>query len=173
MFNQSIARLSLIPLLYVLAGCDSAKESTEPAEAPPAAVTAKTLALQPVTQEQTFPGRVVAFRTAQIRPRVSGIITSMSFSRGSEIRPGQALFQIDPAPFRADVNSAAAAVEKARANYRQLQARAARSKNCEAVVLSASRTMRMPPPVPRRQKRRLQSPAPRWHGVSLILVMPQ
>lgn len=126
MFNQSIARLSLIPLLYVLAGCDSAKESTAPAEAPPAAVTAKTLALQPVIQEQTFPGRVVAFRTAQIRPQVSGIITSMSFSQGSEIRPGQALFQIDPAPFRADVNSAAAAVEKAQANYRQLQARAAR-----------------------------------------------
>ncbi|MBN3059088.1 efflux RND transporter periplasmic adaptor subunit [Pectobacterium versatile] len=126
MFNQSIARLSLIPLLYVLSGCDSSTESAASAETPPAAVKVKTLALQPVTLDQAFPGRVAAFRTAQIRPQVSGIITGMSFSQGSEVRPGQALFQIDPAPFRADVNSAAAAVEKAQANYRQLQARAAR-----------------------------------------------
>lgn len=126
MFNQSIARLSLLPLLYILSGCDSASEISAPAEAPPTAVTAETLALQPVILEQTFPGRVTAFRTAQIRPQVSGIITEMSFSQGSEVRPGQALFQIDPAPFRAEVNSAAAALEKAQANYRQLMARAAR-----------------------------------------------
>lgn len=125
MFNKSIARLSLIPMFYVLSGCDAPTETTAP-ETPPAAVKVETLALHPVTLEQVFPGRVIAWRTAQIRPQVSGIITEMRFSQGSEIRPGQALFQIDPAPFSADVNSAAAAVEKAEASYRQLVARAAR-----------------------------------------------
>ncbi len=125
MFNKSIARLSLIPMFYLLSGCDAPKETTA-SETPPVSVIVETLVLQPVTQEQVFAGRVTAFRTAQIRPQVSGIITAMHFSQGSEIRPGQVLFQIDPAPFKADVNSAAAAVEKAEASYRQLVARAAR-----------------------------------------------
>lgn len=125
MFTKSITRLSLIPIFYVLSGCD-APTKTAASETPPTSVKVETLALQPVTMVQAFPGRVTAFRTAQIRPQVSGIITAMRFSQGSEITPGQALFQIDPAPFNADVNSAAAAVEKAEASYRQLVARAAR-----------------------------------------------
>lgn len=125
MFTKSIARLSLIPMFYLLSGCDVAPEMAAQ-EMPPVSVTVKTLELQPVTQEQTYPGRVTAFRTAQIRPQVSGIITAMHFSQGSEIHLGQALFQIDPAPLKADVNSAAAAVEKAEASYRQMMARAAR-----------------------------------------------
>ena len=92
----------------------------------PAIVNVETLTAEPVSREQTFPGRVAAFRIAQIRPQVSGIVTEMQFSQGSELTPGQALFQIDPAPFKADVNSAAAALQKAQASYRQLQAKASR-----------------------------------------------
>ncbi|MFC4256283.1 efflux RND transporter periplasmic adaptor subunit [Altererythrobacter xixiisoli] len=62
-----------------------------------------------------LPGRVVAFRVAEIRPQVGGVIQRRMFEQGSEVRAGQALFQIDAAPFRADVASADAAVRRAQA----------------------------------------------------------
>lgn len=119
-------RISLLALLWLLSACDSVSETTEPTEAMPAIVNVKTLATEPISLEQRFPGRVAAFRIAQIRPQVSGIVTEMKFNPGSELQPGQALFQIDPAPFKADVNSAAASLQKAQASYRQLQSRAKR-----------------------------------------------
>lgn len=119
-------KVFLLPLLYSLSGCDAGSEPAAQAEVPSAVVTVQALVEQPVMLERLYPGRVTAFRTAQIRPQVSGIITDMLFSQGSEIKAGQPLFQIDPAPFRAEVNSAAAALKKAQASYQQLQARAAR-----------------------------------------------
>jgi multidrug efflux system membrane fusion protein len=62
-----------------------------------------------------LPGRVVAFRVAEIRPQVNGVIQRRLFEQGTEVRAGQPLFQINPAPFSADTNSAAAAVQRAQA----------------------------------------------------------
>lgn len=126
MLTHTLARMLFIPLLFILSGCDSAEDTQGETPAPVGVVKIATLAVQPVTLEQVFPGRVTAFRTAQIRPQVSGIITAVRFSQGSDIHADQTLFEIDPAPFRAEVNSAAAAVEKAEASYRQLVARASR-----------------------------------------------
>lgn len=125
MQKQSI-RISVLSLLWLLAACDSGSGSAEQTQEMPASVTVHTLTAGPVKYEHSFPGRVVAYRIAQIRPQVSGIITEMKFSQGSELTAGQALFQIDPAPFKADVNSAAASLQKAQASYRQLQAKANR-----------------------------------------------
>jgi multidrug efflux system membrane fusion protein len=69
----------------------------------------------PVAIADELPGRVVAFRVAEIRPQVSGIIQRRLFEQGSEVREGQPLFQINPAPFRADAGSAAATVRRAEA----------------------------------------------------------
>lgn len=60
-----------------------------------------------------LPGRVVAYRVAQIRPQVGGIIQYRLFEQGSEVHAGQSLFQIDSAPFRAEANTAAAALQRA------------------------------------------------------------
>jgi multidrug efflux system membrane fusion protein len=62
-----------------------------------------------------LPGRVVAFRVAEIRPQVNGVIQRRLFEQGSEVRAGQPLFQINAAPFSADANSAAASVQRAQA----------------------------------------------------------
>src|SRR5690606_1904376 len=62
-----------------------------------------------------LPGRVVAFRVAEIRPQVNGVIQRRLFEQGSEVRAGQALFQINAAPFSADANSASASVQRAQA----------------------------------------------------------
>lgn len=62
-----------------------------------------------------LPGRVVAFRVAEIRPQVSGIIQRRLFEQGSEVRAGQPLFQINAAPFQADADIASATVARAAA----------------------------------------------------------
>ncbi|MCS3432921.1 efflux RND transporter periplasmic adaptor subunit [Klebsiella sp. BIGb0407] len=126
MMIKRTTKITVLSLLWLLSACDSGSEVVAQTEEMPAMVNVTTLATEPVFQEQTFPGRVAAFRIAQIRPQVNGIITEMKFNQGSELVPGQALFQIDPAPFKADVNSAAASLQKAQASYRQLQAKASR-----------------------------------------------
>lgn len=84
-------------------------------------VSVVTVRAKPVTIWDELPGRVSAFRTAEIRPQVSGLIVTRSFEEGSEVRKGQALFQIDPEPFKADVASAEAALQKAEAARRRAQ----------------------------------------------------
>jgi membrane fusion protein (multidrug efflux system) len=67
----------------------------------------------PISSE--LPGRVAAFRTAEVRPQVSGIILQRLFVEGSEVREGQPLYQIDPAPYQASYDSTVAAEASARA----------------------------------------------------------
>lgn len=96
-----------------LAGCDPSPMVEE--GLPPARVTVMTLAPTELVVDEDLPGRVAALRTAEIRPQVSGILQRTLFSQGAEIRAGTALFQINPAPFKAEVETAAAALQRARA----------------------------------------------------------
>jgi membrane fusion protein (multidrug efflux system) len=63
-----------------------------------------------------LPGRTVAYRMAQVRPQISGIIQKRLYNEGATVQAGQALYQIDPGTYRAAHDSAAAAVAKAEAN---------------------------------------------------------
>lgn len=63
-----------------------------------------------------LPGRVEAIKDAQIRARVSGIVTDINFKQGSEVKEGQLLFTIDPAPYRAVRDQAAAQLKRAQAD---------------------------------------------------------
>ncbi|WP_406639196.1 biotin/lipoyl-binding protein [Pectobacterium brasiliense] len=98
MLNRT-TKISVLSLFWLLSACDSGSETATQTEEMPAIVNVETLTAEPVSREN-FSGRVAAFRIAQIRPQVSGIVTEMQFSQGSELTPGQALFQIDPAPFK-------------------------------------------------------------------------
>jgi len=75
------------------------------------------LTLRPmaVTLTTELPGRVTAFRVAEIRPQVSGVILHRAFEEGATVRAGQLLYQIDPAPYEASLASARASLAKARA----------------------------------------------------------
>lgn len=75
-------------------------------------VTVRTQAV-PITTE--LPGRVTAYRTADVRPQVNGIILKRMFTEGTEVKSGQQLYQIDPAPYQAAYDSAVAADVSARA----------------------------------------------------------
>jgi membrane fusion protein (multidrug efflux system) len=95
---------------------------------PPAEVGVVTVAPQAVALQTELPGRVSALRVAQVRARVSGVVLQRLFREGSEVREGQLLFQIDPAPYRASLDSAEASLAKAQANVAQASAQVERNK---------------------------------------------
>ena len=93
---------------------------------PPAEVAVITATPETVSVSRELPGRTSAYRVAQIRPQVSGIIIDRMFTEGSNVKEGQQLYQIDPAPYQAAYDSAAAALQKAEANILSVQAKAER-----------------------------------------------
>ncbi|MQA36743.1 efflux RND transporter periplasmic adaptor subunit [Rugamonas aquatica] len=98
--------------LLTLAACHQAPPEEAP---PPAKVTAMTVSAGPVELTEDLPGRVTAFRTAEIRPQVGGIVQRRLFEQGAEVKAGAPLFQIHTAPFQADADTAAAALQRAEA----------------------------------------------------------
>ena len=112
--------------LFSLAACS--QPAQEEGAAPPAAVTVLKLQAAPVVLSDELPGRVAAFRTADIRPQVGGIVLRRQFEQGAEVKAGQKLFQLNPAPFQADVDSAAAALQHAVATAKRASSQADRLK---------------------------------------------
>ncbi|MDO9515930.1 MAG: efflux RND transporter periplasmic adaptor subunit [Syntrophales bacterium] len=87
-----------------------------------------TIQPQEVILTTELPGRTSAFRVAQIRPQASGLIQRRLFTEGSDVKAGQALYQIDPAPFQAALDNAKAALGRAEANLPAIRGRAERFK---------------------------------------------
>ncbi|BAK65424.1 efflux pump periplasmic linker protein [Sphingobium sp. SYK-6] len=104
--------LFVIASALTLSACSG--DAPPPAPPPPDVSVVRVSPTQMAVADE-LPGRVVAFRVAEIRPQVNGVIQRRLFEQGTEVRAGQPLFQINPAPFRADANSAAAAVQRAQA----------------------------------------------------------
>lgn len=98
----------------VLAAC-SAQAKQEAAAPPPAQVTVTDVAFKSLRQWDDFTGRLEPIDTVEIRPRVSGFIDGAQFAEGARIRKGQVLFQIDPRPYKAEADRAAAEVARAKA----------------------------------------------------------
>lgn len=111
-------------LIAATAGCGDAQQSVPV----PQPVTVLAMQVQPeaVAVADELPGRVVAYRTAEIRPQVGGIIRQRLFEQGSMVEAGQPLFQIDPAPFVADARTATAALERAEATLARARVQVAR-----------------------------------------------
>lgn len=114
-----------LAVLGVMAGCGRSQPSVEPPEAPVVPVA------HPVEEEVTdyvdYTGRIAAVNAVDIRPRVSGYITSAPFTEGVEIEKGTLLFQIDPAPYQAALDAAKAQLTLNQANARLASANYARA----------------------------------------------
>jgi membrane fusion protein, multidrug efflux system len=125
-------------LLTALAACDEKKAPAPP----PVKVGVITLSAQSVPLVTELPGRTVPFRVAEVRPQVYGIIQRRLFVEGSDVKEGQPLYQIDPAPYQASYDSAAAALEAAKLladRYKALSAANAVSKQDYANAVAAER----------------------------------
>jgi multidrug efflux system membrane fusion protein len=120
---DSMQKHLLLPLFLsiglVIQGCSS-EEAKQP-EVAPAKVSVLSLQPQSVNFSENLPARVQAFRTAEIRPQVGGIIEKVLFTQGSEVKAGQALYKINAETFQADVNSNKASLNKAEAEVARLK----------------------------------------------------
>jgi membrane fusion protein (multidrug efflux system) len=105
-----------VALLGVVAFAACNRSGNKPAAAPPPVeVGVVTLAPTPVTLTKELPGRTSAYRVAEVRARVNGIVLKRLFKEGSDVKEGQALFLIDPAPYRAALEGAKAQLARAQA----------------------------------------------------------
>ena len=71
---------------------------------------------RPVSLTTELPGRVSAYRIAEVRPQVNGVVLKRLFKEGDLVGAGQQLYQIDPAPYQAALASARATLAHARAS---------------------------------------------------------
>jgi membrane fusion protein (multidrug efflux system) len=114
--------------LAMLCACGQKDAAPGGGNRPPPEVGVIVTKLEPVALQTELPGRVEPVRVAQVRARVNGVVLKRLFQEGSEVKAGQVLFQIDPAPYEPALNSARANLFKSEANLNQAAAQAARYK---------------------------------------------
>jgi membrane fusion protein (multidrug efflux system) len=108
------AALAGLVAATALAACHRS-DGKAAASAGPVEVGVVTLEPTPVTLTRELPGRTSAFRVAEVRARVNGIVLKRLFTEGSDVKEGQPLFAIDPAPYRAALEGAKAQLARAEA----------------------------------------------------------
>lgn len=109
-------RLCAVAMAAVaLVACEEKDQASAPSERPPAQVGFISLSAQSVDLTARLPGRVVAFRMAEVRPQVDGIVMKRLFEEGSTVEAGQSLYRIDAAVYEADVKMAEAELARAQA----------------------------------------------------------
>lgn len=116
--------LGVIGLLLVgvgLAGCDGGEPQEERAPEP-RAVKVLSISTEVFTRQAELPGRVEPVRVAEVRARVPGIVLHKPFEEGADVKAGDLLFQIDPAPLKAAVSRAEAELARADATLFEAQA---------------------------------------------------
>jgi membrane fusion protein (multidrug efflux system) len=110
---------------FALSGCSG---KAEPGAAVPPEVGVVTVHHAPIPVTIELPGRTSPYLVAQVRARVDGIVQRREFAEGGDVGANQRLYQIDPAPYRAALDSAQAALSRARANVEATRAQAERDK---------------------------------------------
>lgn len=117
----------MMALSLGLAGCGDDQAASSP---PPVPTEVGVVVLSPenVPLLADLPGRVNAFKAAEIRPQVSGIVLERSFEEGSMVDAGQQLYQIDPALYQAAYNTAVAQLQRAEATFKSADSMAQRYK---------------------------------------------
>ena len=129
-FAQSIGSAAPAAILLISAAVSGCSSQAQPAAVEPlppeVGVVTVHRAQVPVTTE--LPGRTSAFLVAQVRARVDGIVQQREFDEGSDIKANQRLYQIDPAPYQAALQSSQAQLARARAALESTTAQAERDK---------------------------------------------
>ena len=115
-FNKLLLTLPMaLTSLLLLTSCDNNQLQDDDDDQLPKVTVFKVEPLD-YTLKINLPGRVVASQIAEIRPQVSGIVLNREFEESSNVKAGQSLYQIDPAIYQANYDSAVASVASAKAN---------------------------------------------------------
>src|SRR6266705_2976497 len=127
--------VGILSILLTAAGC---KKKSAPQQAP-LPVNVVTVVEKEVNEWDEFTGRLEAVESVEIRPRVSGYITEIRFQAGAIIKKDDLLYVIDPRPYQADFDRAAAEVERMQAQEKLAQIELDRAKELRAKnTISAS-----------------------------------
>ncbi|SFK25239.1 efflux RND transporter periplasmic adaptor subunit [Methylophaga sulfidovorans] len=127
--SPSISRVIALSALLILTACQSDEPQQQGGQKPEKHVDVVTLAPQKVTLRSSLPARTTAFRQAEVRPQVNGIIEKRLFEEGAQVKEGQQLYQIDAALYQAQVANAKAQLMRAKAALQTAKAKEARYKN--------------------------------------------
>jgi multidrug efflux pump subunit AcrA (membrane-fusion protein) len=106
----------------------------------------ETLQLQALAISSELSGRILAPRTAEVRARVAGVVLKRVYREGSDVKQGDVLFLIDPAPFKADFDSARATLAKAEATVSRRACKSSATASWSTTRPSAARTTTTPAP---------------------------
>ena len=120
--NRRIGKVFIIAILETglcTTGCGRPRMGP-PSGVPEVAVVA--IQPQPVALTTELPGRTTAYRVAEIRPQVNGLIQKRLFTEGSRVKAGEVLYEVDPAPYIASYNSASANLTSAKQSTKKAQA---------------------------------------------------
>ncbi|MEJ2688735.1 MAG: efflux RND transporter periplasmic adaptor subunit [Deltaproteobacteria bacterium] len=145
--NYKISRFPATGILLgtlLFSGCGKPPAGPHKAMTPEVAVV--TVTPKPVTLTRELPGRTSPHLIAEVRPQVGGIIKKRLFVEGSDVKAGQVLYQIDPAPYEAVVASAEASLARAKTGKTQADAILARAEaNLTPLRLKADRYKELVP----------------------------
>ncbi|MCS4504193.1 efflux RND transporter periplasmic adaptor subunit [Arhodomonas aquaeolei] len=117
---------AVIVLSAALAGLAGGPAVAQQSKRPPPEVGVVELHMQPVEQVTRLPGRTSAYRVAEVRPQVTGILQKRDFRAGSQVSAGDTLYEIDPRRYRAAVHEAEASLAEARATLDSARRKAER-----------------------------------------------
>lgn len=116
----------------LLTACGKPPGGAPPAQGTPV-VGVVTVQPQPVALSTELPGRTVPFLIADVRPQVGGIVKTRNFREGSDVKAGAALYQIDPATYKATYDNNVASLAKAQASLKTTRLKAERYKELVAI----------------------------------------
>lgn len=124
--SQQIRSVAAAVAVLALSACG--QKAPQGGAMPPPEVGVVTVTPSAVAVVNELPGRLEGVRTAEVRARVEGIVLSRDYTEGGEVKAGQVLFRIDPAPYQAQLASAKAQLERAEANAVSARQKAERYK---------------------------------------------
>ncbi len=133
-FLKPAALTAAVMAALVLGACGK-PQAAAPGERPAPEVKVVEVQPKPLALTNELAGRTLPYKVAEVRPQVSGILQQRLFTEGGDVKAGTKLYQIDPASYQAQVDSAAAVLAKAEANLEVAKLAAAR--HAELVKINA------------------------------------
>jgi membrane fusion protein, multidrug efflux system len=141
--RAGLSAIAMVIMATVIAACSNSQAEAPPP--PPPEVDAAQVVTKSVRQWDEFTGRIAAIGAVDIRPRVSGNIDRIAFKEGDMVKAGDVLFVVDPRPYRAIYDSAAAQLERARASAELAKAQNERAESLvktDAISIDTADTRR-------------------------------
>ncbi|MFT0891798.1 efflux RND transporter periplasmic adaptor subunit [Pseudochelatococcus sp. G4_1912] len=141
-FRALVLSLSLlVPLGLAACSDDDKGQQGGQSGMPPSAVSIVTVQPEAIAITNELPGRITPTRIAEVRPRVSGIVVERVFTQGTHVNEGDVLYRIDPEPFRLQVESAQATLQRAEATQLQAKQQADRSQELRARNVTSTQAL--------------------------------